>query len=423
MRQWFASFLQRYEYITLRVRADDGGLTFVVFQVLDLERKSLVVRPYVGNEEAAELDGLYTVSVQPLEVWCPQPGAVEPGETLEVFLFHEPKKIDVITLTGALTEGRRGIYAWKAHLSDVEGCTHPHGKEILANRSVDLLGSSVPVLCLLDALRQKGFVGIDQVVCHTAGCLEFDRRQVAGRRAYLQCVLHMEKVLARGVAEFRSVGPISYFLALLHGKRVVRPGLSALAYRKMLAEDRGDELEVVACEGRAKRRRTEKGPPVAIVAREVVPPLQDESECESVVGGSARDGAPPQAQGGGADAASESDGSIVGGGQQQVDRLAAIHPGGNIPDTIMGGQVTFIPGRSTRTHTYCDRLGVKCINPAHGRCSKTRSMGLLTSRFGARAAEVYLGTWLSKAHDVDAQAHGKYTPTTEEMASYMVAHP
>eukprot|EP00959_Pyramimonas_sp_CCMP1952_P360575 7551502-Pyramimonas_sp.AAC.1 len=46
--------------------------------------------------------------------------------------------------------------------------------------------------------------------------------------------------------------------------------------------------------------------------------------------------------------------------------------------------------------------GLRVFCPVHGhKCNKYRSLNLDLHAFGLRAAEIYLSTWLSKAHSMD----------------------
>lgn len=93
-----------------------------------------------------------------------------------------------------------------------------------------------------------------------------------------------------------------------------------------------------------------------------------------------------------------------------------------VPDEINGMPVSFVQGRLSMTHTYHDRLSVRCSNPAHT-CTKSRSLGLLRDKFGDRCAEAFLGAWLAVANTMDQGAHAKYTPNVAEMTAYLAAHP
>lgn len=144
-----------------------------------------------------------------------------------------------------------------------------HNRHRLTSRRMDLMSSHTPVLTLTDALGDKGFEGVSRVVRHRVGVLGYDNRCLSGRRAYLQCVLRTRDLATKGIGEFSSVGSGAYFDALLRGKGAVRPGLSAAAYKRLLATETGDELAVVALEVEAPLPLP--GPARRAAHRQVVP--------------------------------------------------------------------------------------------------------------------------------------------------------
>lgn len=193
----------------------------------------------------------------------------------------------------------------------------------------------------------------------------------------------------------------------------MQKGLSAKAYRRIVAaaDHTDDSFALMDLEERpvGERRR------LAAIAP---PPVGDKSDSDgSVMGGGSGDDASEAA-------------SVVGGGDEdppQPPSPAAPlqHPAEDIdvPDAISGARVQIIPGRKTRTHTYAARLGVKCTNESHPRCSKTRSLALLRDTLGSRCAEAFLGAWLAKAHELDNAAHMRYAPDVSAMRSYLADRP
>lgn len=167
LRQWFSMLLCRYEYLTLHMVDADGHQSFQAVQVLDVERRNIVVRPFLDADDEAENEGLHTISIQPLEVWCGQSNPEHAG-FLQTFVLVSPSKVDVISACGADRDCRKNVFAWQPRLSDVDGCVELHSPELLANRALDMMGAQTPVLSLLDALDRRGFTGVDEVVCHTA---------------------------------------------------------------------------------------------------------------------------------------------------------------------------------------------------------------------------------------------------------------
>lgn len=442
LRQWLVAYLEPYTYMTIPVQGEDGDQAVVhAFQLLDLERKSIILRPFVDADDEAELQGLYNISVQPLELWRrPDEAMMANAQSLETFVFQPPTKIDLITALGGAKAGcarRPTILTWQARQSDVEGCVEMHTPVALGSQPVDLMSKGVPVLALLDTMCERGFVGVDRVVRHKQGVMEFDRRRIAGRRSYLQCVLHADKIAAKGVADFPSNGPIAYFEALLFGKTAVRPGLPATVYKQLMAKDGadGDAWALAPLDAAPERgRRASAAPPLA--AASASPAALEDDAAGDTDDGSVVGCASPEREAVAiaqaiAAAASDSDNSVVGGGADQEHELAAPEvadapaPGARegVPESLLGVPVSYVQGRSTTTHTYADRIGVRCPNAGHGnKCGKSRSLALWKDRLGPRCAEGFLGAWLSKAHTMPAAAHAKYAPTVEETEAYLVQH-
>lgn len=431
LRQWYHATLRPYEYITFRVVGEEGGHSWQAGQVLDLERRNLIVKPFVDAEEEAELAGLYTISLQPLEVWRLS-SEEAPGDSLDTFVLQEPAKVDILSACGVSVDSRQHVYVWETRISDVEGCTELHNKLPLASRVVDLLSKQAPVLSLVDALESQGFQGVDEVVYHMEGVLVFDCRRLAGRRSYLQCVLYMKKLAAKGTLDFHSVGSAAYFDALLRAKGAVRPGLPAVEYKRLLALDEGDEVALVALppqtpKPKARCRLGSPGRRPEPVADQQAQPM-DESSDGSVVGG-------PQAPRGNARSGSGSGGvdvppvqggdaaSVMGPAMSEARSQARCVMPEGVPPEIGGMVVRFVPGRRTTTHTYSDRVNIRCSNPAHIGCGKSRSLALMRDRFGSRCAEAFLGAWLQKADSMTGREHAKYTPRISDMEAYIAAHP
>lgn len=342
---------------------------------------------------------------------------------MNAFIFQDPEKIDIVTACGVQLGCRHDIHLWDVRQSDLEGCVELHNRQQLSMLEMDLFSSNALVLALVDALEKAGFAGVDEEVDHSPGRLVFDARRLVGRRAYLQCVFFISKLVAKGVAQFSSVGTQAYFEALLRGKRPVQPGLPAAAYRQILAAERhSDEAPTVmdvVPEPPQRRLRSKKPPP------QHSPALVDDgasSDC-SVVGGGGL--------------AAESDASSVVGGfdddhaalvaapapAAQAGPVVHLAAAGGIPEVILGAKVTCIPGRRTATQTYSDRLTVRCTNPAHGQCSKSRSLALMRNQFGQRCAEAFLGAWLARAEDMPAAQHMSHAPNVAAMRAYLDAHP
>jgi hypothetical protein len=116
MRHYLAETLTPHAYMSIHVLSEDG-LTRVerVFQILDLERHSILVKTWA---DARKKETLYTCSVQPLERWNPR-GEIGIVSHMDVFVAEDPLEVGVLELCGcgptvrselrACRVGRRGM--------------------------------------------------------------------------------------------------------------------------------------------------------------------------------------------------------------------------------------------------------------------------------------------------------------------------
>ena len=70
-------------------------------------------------------------------------------------------------------------------------------------------------------------------------------------------------------------------------------------------------------------------------------------------------------------------------------------------------------------HYFC-RLKVRCSNPEHLNCTKSRSTKLQTEVFGSKAALHYLGAWLA-ASDMPEADHKGHKPTVAQIREYIAS--
>ena len=70
-------------------------------------------------------------------------------------------------------------------------------------------------------------------------------------------------------------------------------------------------------------------------------------------------------------------------------------------------------GRTTTAY-----VAVRCNNPLHESCAKSRSLHLRRDALGPRAAEAFLSVWLL-ASDIEEPLHKKHMPTVEEMRAFL----
>ena len=145
LREFYAATLERYSFISFPVIGEEGLSETYACQLLDTERRNVVVRPFTTVDEDIELTGLYSVSMQPLSQWGGV-RAVAGTNSIDVFLMDDPAKADLITACGVCVDARHHVKVWKTRRSDVEGCTEMYEPIPLTDVLVDLMGKSAPVL-------------------------------------------------------------------------------------------------------------------------------------------------------------------------------------------------------------------------------------------------------------------------------------
>lgn len=416
IRQYLSATLKVYSYFSVATDLADPPL--VVYQLLSFERKPVLVS--VGESGPAAMEpGLFEVSVQPLEIWNPLAKSFigGPPHEIETFTMEDPCVKDVLALLGdsMLDIGAWRTWSWRP--SDVEGCVALHAPRPLQAQQ-RLSDKAVPVLSLLQFLRDAGFNGVSAKVVHRAGdgARVFDRRRVVSKRAYLQCVISRDELAIAGVNEFSSVAPQAFYELLLRSKTPIPEGLSAKEYRRRLALMDGDQValasldrETVLASAPAPRQ-----PQAAKRARDWS--VAGSSSSERAVGGAgdADEGSSSSSSSSGS--SSDSSGSTpaaVAGGEEEND---------GFPLTIGGQTLQRVKGRHDHKWSYCDRLALSCNNLEHPRCTRGRSIALGTTEFGRLAPIYYLGAWLRMSH-LSADAHKRYRPDAEAMREFAASWP
>ena len=135
---------------------------------------------------------------------------------MDIFLLCEPCKIDLLAFMDANVDGRWNVYRWDRGPSDVEGCDCLSNPTAVVPSVKSMNSPKIPALCLLDRLRDGEWVGESTIAHHGPEAARvYDDRNMAGKRAYLRCLLAAEEMYAAGIT-FSSGMQISYYMLLLH---------------------------------------------------------------------------------------------------------------------------------------------------------------------------------------------------------------
>lgn len=340
-----------------------------------------------------------------------------PDQT-DIFVYRQPRVVDVLSLSGSESMDRSKMVAFTARESDVEGCVNLFDPQPLKPR-MSLKDVRIPVLALLDHLASLGWVAKHGRAIHGVDTpREYDDRRSSGKRSYYQCLVALPELLQHGVTHFDSMQPTAYYRLVLLRKKDVPLGLGNKAYQVEIAQSSDDQLQLALLEAPVVDLAAPP-PPLGIVAPGR-PALQDidiagdSSESEGDANLAIADG---QAD----EIAPIAEAAIVGDDEAEVV-AGAIVPGVGpvappIPDFIMGVPVTRVQAKHDSGWSYFARLRVACPNPAHPGCNKSRSLELLRDVAGPRAAEWYLGAWLSKQHLPHVE-HKAYRPTLQDIRGF-----
>lgn len=412
MRQFLGGSLCAKSFISVPVQSETGFVSHQVFQILSLESKPVIVKSFSTLEEDAAEQGLYVVAVQPMERWAAREDTLSTSSSpQQVFIYQDPCSVDILLLCDGV-EHRREWLSWTARPSDVDGCVELHSPTML-QPSFPLHSPKIPVLCLLDALHEKGYQGSSKTVVHKRdGPLAYDCRNLVGKRFYLQCVLAAPELL-NTEGSFPSGQPASFYQLMLKTKQVPDLKGGSKSYRLRLAELEGDDVEIAAL------RRALAAPAIAPNTEKASgskDKTRKQVDSDSVVGD---DDIEEAAELQGADASGD-DGSVAGDDDVgQGSQLVAPKVGGQgFPELLLGQRLRAVKGRRDQTWSYGPRLSVACRNPQHRQCTKSRSIELGAAEHGRLAAVYFLGAWLEKSHTMSGAEHKRYAPSSAAIKAF-----
>ena len=379
--------------------------------------------------------------VQPWEVLGARPEDVD-TRLLDVFKIDDTADYDFVqqVLRGEVPFERRNVKVWKQTLSDVEGCVCLRDPQPVTP-AMQLNCKTVPILSLLDALEAAGFAPVRDKVWHAPGgaaAKTFDTRGIRSKRAYMQCVLGLEDLFARGAVAFPSGLSNAFYTWLLKAPKDADQSLTAAQINRRLQAISKDPIKVQALA---------VGASIGSAAKIAKRPAEigDDGSDDSAVGhkppapfvdggvhdGSSSDGvaagipppplagvAPPApvGSGGSGDSSSSSDSSAPGGAESS-DSVAGGAPDAE-PRKRLNGQALVLE----------DKDGVRgyrvaCNNPAHRAfgCKKYRSLQRDVAIFGPTAPEKYLACWHSKSYSMGHAEHKTFRPSVAEIRAWLDA--
>ena len=236
----------------------------------------------------------------------------------------------------------------------------------------------------------------------------------------MQCVLVAGDLHAAGITEFRSDQAQAYYALLLRSPEQAVVGLSSHEYKRRLAIASGVAPTLLALDASAANRA-----PAAAAILDAPPagPLAAVSDDMPLLGLLDRPPGSPSSSIDGGDGAEAVEPAAPAGVDEHADGIDG--DGGaaefDIPDRIFGQRVALETHRK-RDGTVRDQgLRIVCNNVGHLSCKAFRSIRVQRNIFGPRAAEFYLGCWLSLS-GCDAEHHKRLKPSVAQIHEYIAQY-
>ena len=226
LREFIVGALQPHTFFSLPQKpVGDAPAKLAFYQLLDAGSEGILVDA-VGSD--ANKTGLLMCSVQPLEVWSPafRDGVIVNAipNQIDAFAFEDPKRIDMLAMTGTSPLVVDHLHRWTPEVSDVEGCITLTKPEKARPQS-DPMSHRAPVLVVMLELKSQGWVGVHKFCRHAReGPKEYDARAVQSKLAYLQVLLSWAQLVAAGVVDVPRDQPQSLYKCLLHFKKPIAEG-------------------------------------------------------------------------------------------------------------------------------------------------------------------------------------------------------
>ena len=415
IREYLEMSIPQHGYISAACPPSDDRKVSC-FQVLHKHRRHVLPEDKKKTQDP-QLDEWL---VQEFEIWRGhEMGAKAPH--LDVFLLKDPKYATVTELFGSDAAQRDTWRAGRARESDVQGCLCLQDWSIACPRK-SLKDLDAPVLSLLDALEEKGWRGMSEMVWREQDALArvYDDRNIVSKRCYLQAVLAQDSLFAKGVRRFCSGKTAVYYKWLLRSPGAIDEALTTAELSSLVTaadESRAPalpSLSVLAKPGRALARlrvvddpEVDGGAPGECLGD--APAAEPEDAAEAV------DGKAKSSSSSSSDSSSSSpssSGAVAGRGE-----LGDCGPEEEapcvFPDVLEGALVMH-----ERAGEAGSGFRVRC--PHHG-CRAFRSAHMDVEAFGVMAPIFFLGSWLKEGAASSAAAYRKWRPKRADVRAYAEA--
>ena len=400
LREFLLACLQPSMFVSLPIVEGDGTIVRYICQILRLQPKVTTVKLF--SDDLCE-KGLLEVAVQPLQRWSPVVGddPASIGSSIEVYVLEEPTRLDILKHLEQSFQSRSKMLQWRSEPSCMSGCLSLVDPVQLAPPAAWTLDHpKMPTLCLLDALRKAGFKPANQLVEHSSSASKvFDGRKRVSRGNYFRCVVASEGLFAAGVPSFKSNQSNAFYAYLMRFKKLPDPKQTAAQLQKLINAADTDE------------------PPLADLV--VLPSLPAPSNPNFAWVDEDDELLPLPGPGPAVPAAAEVPDAVAA---IESASIAALEDDSvpEWPAYLDGARLTVEAENLDPTHHYFARLKVRCNNPEHLNCGKSRSTNMQCEVFGSKAALYYLGAWLAKSNMPESD-HKKCRPTVADIRSYIAA--
>ena len=402
LREFLLVCLQPAMFVSLPIVEGDGTIVPYICQVLRLQPQVTTVKLFSDDLNPK---GLLDVAVQPLQRWSPVGNdPADLGHCIEVYVLEEPTRLDILKHIEPSFRSRSKMFQWKSGRSCLRGCLSLVDPVQLAPPGAWTLShAKMPTLCLLDALREQGFRPVNRLVEHsTSTSKEFDGRKRVSKSQYFRCVLASGDLFAAGITSFKSNHSQTFYAYLMRFKKLPDPKQTAAQLQKLINDADTDE----PCCTELSVRPPAAAPPDPSIA------WVDDTDDEQLAALPAPEPAVPEPVED-LDAAAAIEQAVIA--DLQDHDLAP-----EWPTHLDGVRLTVESENVDPAHHYHARLKIRCNNPEHLLCTKSRSTALQTEVFGINAPLYYLGAWLA-ASDMREADHKRHKPTVAAIRAYIAS--
>ena len=350
--------------------------------------------------------------------------------SLEAFIVEDPLTVDILSLTGENLDRRHTIMTYDPADSDIAGCTSLRNGRPLAPQGT-ASNKALSSLALMDLLESKGYVRMWQKQTHTAKTrYYYDARKASAKSDSFRCLLLFESLMKTGLTTLVSGwSNVRYRRIIINGKDVTDDNQKTGKRKRALKDQEATYtkaltgLENVPC----------VVPRPRINPKHLAPAI-DHDLLEAGVVGSESEGEEQHGLQGNrhvekpSDPSAAPDSPVAGACLSPGDDdnsfstdSSDTEPPYHIPP-IFGQVVKFRKGYKYRGAIFRPRWTIKCGNPQHQRCKKSRGLGLDFQTWGEDGTRLYLATWLNGADVTDREvSHREWQPNNHDITQYVIA--